>query len=179
MTDQPTNARRAKGCPECGAIPQRKSAKGPAPLYCSNECKRTFQNRQAVEGRALIGFAKGWRQSRNHRDDKELGAACFARMCSTLDYMAARDRNEGRTVAMTLGYADWLVRNTDSYMDASSSIRWHRDRAEKPEQPEAAPAPAPAADPLAALRAKLADEATGDNERAVLQAALEIMQAQA
>lgn len=172
----PINSRREYGCPECGSKPERKSAKGPAPLYCSNECKRAFQNRQAVEGRAIIGLAKVWRLSRNHKDDRELGSAAFNRMVSTLDYMTGRDRSEGRTTARTLGYGEFLIRETNPYADGSEAVRWARDRAEKAED-EAPQAPQPAADPLAAIRAKLADEATGNNERAILQAALEVMEA--
>jgi hypothetical protein len=106
-----------RGCPECGVVAERKSIKGPPPIYCCDAHKKAFQNRQAVEGRALIAFAKAWRLSRNNRTDADLGAACLTRLSATIDLMNERDRKEGRTTLMTLGYADGLLRQGISYLD--------------------------------------------------------------
>lgn len=83
-------------CLNCGApSPERKSAKGPAPLYCRPEenggrdCKRELANRNTVDAAALLPYLKAWRVDRG---SGEIASASFERICQMLDDLNARDR---------------------------------------------------------------------------------------
>lgn len=154
-------------CPECGGEVTRKSAKGPFPTFCSDpvkNCKKVRGNRRLVRGSAIIEFAQAWRVNRG---SGEVAQQSFQQFCNILDQFNAEDREDDRPRA-DLCAAKVLVERT-LYIDRQKGGKFRRK-----EKPEAAPV-----DELAALRAKVADEATTDNERAVLSAALEILTAKA
>lgn len=83
-------------CPECGAPVIRKEGRGGVKTFCCPEHKTAFQSRQALEGRAIIALAKAWREARNRREDREVGAAALAEMCRIIDGFNAQDRAAGR-----------------------------------------------------------------------------------
>lgn len=152
------------GCPECGGEVARKSDRGPPPMFCGKACKTAFFNRAKVDGAAIIMLAKAWRLARNNKADSALGAACLTEMSKIVDYMNERDRAEGRTTAMSLGYASRMRFNLP-YVDASESIRG-RLGSPRPERDQPEPQP----DPLADILRQIAD---GHNDpRAIAAAAL-------
>lgn len=107
---KPTVQERLKDrvCPNCGAIPVRKSPKGPRPTFCSKECKRAHNNRLLVEGRAVIGFLKAWRIDRG---SGEIAQRSFAQVCEIVDLFNAQDNEKGRPRA-DLYAATMLVEGT-------------------------------------------------------------------
>ena len=129
MVATPESPARTYGCPWCGGNPERKSAKGPPPLFCSPKCRTAMEGLKLADGRAIIAFAKAWRISRNNPRDSALGAACLTEMSSILDQLNERDRKAGRTSAMTLSYAERLLKAPDKYRDRSDNVRWKRERA--------------------------------------------------
>lgn len=87
-------------CPNCGnPSPARKSAKGPAPLYCRAEendgrdCKRELANRNTVDAAAILPYLKAWRVDRG---TGEIAAASFQLVCKMLDDLNERDREAKR-----------------------------------------------------------------------------------
>ena len=80
-------------CPECGGAVVRRSAKGPAPTFCSPECKRTRGNRRLVRGSAIIEFAQAWRAARG---SGEVAQGSFQQLCNILDQLNAEDNAAGR-----------------------------------------------------------------------------------
>lgn len=83
-------------CPNCGKpSPERKSNKGPAPLYCRPEendgrdCKRELANRNTVDAAAILPYLKAWRIDRG---TGEIAAASFQLVCKMLDDLNERDR---------------------------------------------------------------------------------------
>lgn len=87
-------------CPNCGnPSPARKSAKGPAPLYCRPEenngrdCKRELANRNTVDAAALLPYLKAWRVDRG---SGPIAAASFKRICEMLDDLNDQDRKAKR-----------------------------------------------------------------------------------
>lgn len=110
MASKPTVLERLRDrvCPNCGAIPVRKSAKGPAPTFCSKVCKREHNNRLLVEGRAVIGFLKAWRIDRG---SGEIAQQSFAQVCEIVDLLNAQDKDAGRPRA-DLYAATMLVEGT-------------------------------------------------------------------
>lgn len=87
---KPTIAERARErvCPNCGGPVVRRSAKGPAPTFCSPECKKAHGNRAIVEGRAVIAFLKAWRID---RAQGEIAQGAFAQVCQIVDQFNAQD----------------------------------------------------------------------------------------
>jgi endogenous inhibitor of DNA gyrase (YacG/DUF329 family) len=158
------NPRRTFGCPECGKPAVRRSPNGPPPLFCSKKHKRAFFAREAVDGRAIIALAKGWRLSRNNKADSALGAQCLTVMSAIVDLMNERDRKDGRTTAMTLGYTETKLRG-GAYMDRTDAIRAARTAAD----PELGPQPQPEP-PQPDLAAILAQIAAGHNDPRALAA---------
>ena len=92
---KPTIAERARErvCPECGAVPVRKSAKGPPPTFCSPDCKRARGNRRLVRGSAIIEMAQAWRVDRG---SGPIAQQAFAQFCQMLDQFNAEDKDAGR-----------------------------------------------------------------------------------
>jgi hypothetical protein len=179
-SSRPSIAERAAArlCPNCGnPSPERRSAKGPAPLYCRAEdgrdCKREMNNRNLRDGLSVVTYLKAWRIDRG---TGEIAQASFKRLCDIADMLNEEDRTNNRPRA-DYPAAVQLKNEFHSVCDLRYGARKRAAAAQR--SGEEAPAPAPKAqpDPLAAIRAKLAD-ATG-NERAILQAALEIMAATA
>lgn len=126
-----------EACPECGGTlpappPDAKRVGGRPPKYCSPACKKAFQNRQAVHGRAIIGYAKSWRISRNNPNDKRLGAACLSHMSTVLDHLNEEDRKQGRTSLMTLSYAQSLL-GDECYWDRSYDPKAAEHRLNRPD----------------------------------------------
>ena len=163
-------------CPNCGKpSPERRSAKGRAPLYCDDKCKREANNRDLRDGLSLVTFVKAWRVDRG---TGEIAQASFRRICEIADMLNEDDRRAARPRA---DYAAAVKLHNEYH--SVCDLRYGKRKVEEARARSGEEAPAkhtPAkADPLAELRAKLADPATTDNERAVLQAALEIMQASA
>ncbi len=80
-------------CPECGGKVERKSNRGPAPVYCCREHKVAHQNRRVVRGAPLVGLAMAWRINRGSGD---VAKAAFAQLCQALDQYCAEDAAAGR-----------------------------------------------------------------------------------
>jgi hypothetical protein len=100
-----------RSCAECGQ-PFKPSRFHQS--FCCPAHKVAFQNRAAVEGRAIIALAKAWRASRNRREDSALGSQCLSELCTILDEFNARDREAGRPAAQA--YAKRLLA-MGRYMD--------------------------------------------------------------
>jgi len=98
-------------CAECGT---RFSPSRAHQQFCSTAHKTAFQNRAAVEGRAIVALVKAWRASRNKREDGPLGSACLSEVCSIIDEFNMRDRAAGRPAPQQ--YAKRLLAS-GRYMD--------------------------------------------------------------
>jgi hypothetical protein len=94
-TVRPTIAERARDriCPECNGPVERRSPKGPMPVFCCHEHKKAFGNRQLVEGRAVIGLLKAWRID---RAQGEIAQQSFAQVCQIVDQFNFQDRDAKR-----------------------------------------------------------------------------------
>lgn len=96
---KPTIAERAaqRICPNCGGEVERRSSRGPVPTFCDARgpgvCKREHANRELVEGRAVIAFAKAWRIDRG---SGEIARGAFDQMIRIVDQFNAQDRAAGR-----------------------------------------------------------------------------------
>jgi endogenous inhibitor of DNA gyrase (YacG/DUF329 family) len=101
-----------KTCPECGGLVVRKSARGPFPTFCSQECKKAHSNRHIVEGRAVIAFLKAWRID---RAQGEIAQKSFAEICTIVDQFNAQDLKAGRPRADL--YAAKLLATQTTYFD--------------------------------------------------------------
>ncbi len=122
---KPTIADRARDsiCPECGGPVVRRSARGPKPTFCSNECKRAHGNRHVVEGRAVIAFLKAWRIDRG---SGPIAQAAFAQMCQIVDQFNAQDRDAERPRADL--YAAKLMADGRLFMDRQNQRNAERAR---------------------------------------------------
>lgn len=163
-------APRERVCPNCGKpSPERRSARGPAPLYCRAEdgrdCKREMNNRNLTDGAALIPYLKAWRINRG---SGETAKASFQRICRIVDELNDGDRNAGRPRADY--YATVLLESTAQPVN---ELRYGRRKiaegrkraaeaqgeliplAEPAQAPE--PAPEPEATDLAAILKMIAD----------------------
>lgn len=120
-------------CPECGKTPVRKSAKGPFPMFCSDECKTRCERRKLADGRVIIDLAKAWRICRNNKGDAALGAACLSEMSTILDHMNERDRKLGRTTARLLGYVSRIIGGGQYNHDYRTMTHGRRDERAAPE----------------------------------------------
>lgn len=111
---RPTIAERAreKVCPDCGGPVERRSARGPFPTFCSDDCKRSHSNRHIVEGRAVIALLKAWRIDRG---TGEIAKGAFAQVCQIVDLFNAQDAEAGRPRADL--YAAKMLREQTSYLD--------------------------------------------------------------
>lgn len=103
---------RDRVCPNCGRTPERKSAKGPPPTFCSKQCKRDHNNRLLVEGRAVIGFVKAWRIDRGQG---EIAQKSLAQVCEIADLFNAQDLAAGRPRADL--YAATMLAEGTRYFD--------------------------------------------------------------
>jgi endogenous inhibitor of DNA gyrase (YacG/DUF329 family) len=114
MTTRPTiqERLRTRVCPNCGAKPERKSAKGPPPTFCTKECKRAHNNRLLVEGRAVIGFLKAWRIDRG---SGEIATKSLGQVCEIVDLFNAQDLEARRPRADL--YAATLLAEGTRYFD--------------------------------------------------------------
>jgi hypothetical protein len=102
---QTTAARPLRHCAECGA---EFAANRPQQQFCQPAHKTAFQNRAAVEGRAIVALAKAWRAARNRKEDRQIGADCLAELSAILDSFNADDRKAGRPGPMP--YAAQLLK---------------------------------------------------------------------
>lgn len=102
-------------CPECDAPVIRTSGRGGLKTFCSDEHKRSYQARAAKEGRAIIAFAKAWREARNRKEDREVGSEALKELCQILDGFSADDRKAGRPRATE--YVRTQLRRGFRYMD--------------------------------------------------------------
>lgn len=120
-------------CPNCGKpSPERRSNRGPAPLYCGPECKREMNNRNLRDGLALVQFVKAWRVDRG---TGEIAQAAFARVCAIADMLNEEDRNAGRPRA-DYGAAVQLLNEYHSVVDlryGRRKVAEGRARAERDE----------------------------------------------
>jgi endogenous inhibitor of DNA gyrase (YacG/DUF329 family) len=99
-------------CPYCGSAVERKSARGPAPSYCSPACRQAQNNGDLSDGAAIVKLAKAWREARGAGP---VGAAAFRAMTAALDVMLEADRKSGRPSAL---YAAAVTLNQGtSYQD--------------------------------------------------------------
>lgn len=92
---RPTTLERAasKICPNCGGDRTKEKRRGRPSMFCSSECQKAFQYRQAIEGRAAIAFLKAWRIDRG---SGEIAKGSFAELCAIADRFNAADREAGR-----------------------------------------------------------------------------------
>lgn len=111
---KPTIAERATDriCPECGGPAERRSARGPAPTFCSQKCRKDHGNRHIVEGRAVIAYLKAWRIDRG---SGQIAKTSFGEICSIIDSFNAADREAARPRADL--YAAKLLADGRLYMD--------------------------------------------------------------
>jgi endogenous inhibitor of DNA gyrase (YacG/DUF329 family) len=105
---------RERLCPNCGGPVSRRSARGPAPKFCSNKCKRDLNNRLLVEGAAVIGLLKAWRVDRG---SGEIAKNCFAQAVTILDTFNAEDLKAGRPRADYYGATLLGWQGTNRYED--------------------------------------------------------------
>jgi endogenous inhibitor of DNA gyrase (YacG/DUF329 family) len=122
---------RERVCPECGGEVVRRSARGPMPTFCSQECKKSHANRHIVEGRAVIALLKAWRID---RAQGEIAQKSFAEVNRILDQFNAQDREAGRPRADL--YAAKLLADGTQFMDrqhqknaATARARTEREQA--------------------------------------------------
>lgn len=98
-TPKPTIQERARErvCPNCGGLVVRRSTRGPMPTFCdargAGVCKKEHANRELIEGRAIIAFAKAWRID---RAQGEIAKSAFDQMNRILDQQNADDLKAGR-----------------------------------------------------------------------------------
>lgn len=117
-TESPATAASAKPtriCAECGK--PFSPGNRPGRQFCCPAHKTAFQNRAAVEGRAIIALAKAWRVGRNTRDpaEKEISSCAMSELCTVLDTFLREDREAGRPGP--LPYAKSLLANGVRYID--------------------------------------------------------------
>jgi hypothetical protein len=114
-----SSARPGRLCAECGVEfkPTRNHQS-----FCSDAHKKTFHNRAAVEGRAIIALAKAWRASRNAKGNspealaiREVGNKALSEMVSIVDGFMAEDKDAGRP--SPIPYVRRLLANGGRYMD--------------------------------------------------------------
>jgi endogenous inhibitor of DNA gyrase (YacG/DUF329 family) len=110
-------------CPNCGGKPERRSAKGPPPTFCSRQCKRSHNNRLLVEGRAVIGFLKAWRIDRGCG---EIAQKSFAQVCEIVDLFNARDREAG--IPRSDIYAATLLIEKTRYFDRQRPAKGKKEK---------------------------------------------------
>lgn len=126
-------------CPNCGGMVQRRNARGPLPKFCDargpHVCKREFETRAIVEGRALAPLLKAWRVDRGQG---EIAQRAFSQACQILDQFNAQDHTAKRPRADL--YAAKLMVDASLYGD--------RQRGPRKVRPEPAPAPAPTPEPV-------------------------------
>lgn len=97
--EKPTVQARAREaiCPNCGGPVERKSKFGGVPIFCDAKgkkvCKREFEARRIVEGRALVAFIKAWRIDRGVG---EIATRSFEQVCRIADQYNAEDREANR-----------------------------------------------------------------------------------
>lgn len=112
-------ALKARSCAECGEtfIPNSYQQQ-----FCSPAHKTAFQNRAAVEGRAILALAKAWRAGRNVKGSgedaekrKAVASRALSEMCAILDSFMADDAAAGRP--NPLEYAGRLLANGSRFID--------------------------------------------------------------
>jgi hypothetical protein len=153
-------------CPECGELFYPRAYQQ---VFCSTPHKKAFQNRAAVDGRAIIALAKAWRLSRNAKKDspnRATGQAAFRQLVTTLDNMLERDRDEGRKPQMAFDYVRSLFTDGRDWRDRATTSTW--GRREREERPKPEPK-APEVDPI---KAALEAIANGHNDPRALAAAI-------
>lgn len=84
-------------CPYCSEPVVRKSKTGPAPSYCSPQCRKSQNNGDLSDGAAIVKYAKAWREARGQGP---VGRESFAAMVQALDTMLSSDREDGRPSAL-------------------------------------------------------------------------------
>lgn len=80
-------------CPNCGCQVERKSARGPRPVYCSAECRKAKSARDLGRGSVLVTLAQAWRINRG---SGEVAQEAFREFVSILDSFNAEDAEAGR-----------------------------------------------------------------------------------
>lgn len=154
---KPTIAERARQatCPECGKDVKRRTATGPRPTFCSNECKRRRGNRRLSRGSNLTDLLQAWRIDRG---SGPIAQAAFAQICQIVDLYNEQDLAAGRPRADLM--AAKIMANGSLFID--------RQRLRRPRQPtEPVEAPEPAPDPYEDILRQIAD---GHNDARALAA---------
>lgn len=109
----------ARSCADCGTefTPTRQQQQ-----FCCSAHQTAFQNRAAVEGRAIIALAKAWRAGRSvkgktaeHDALRATSSQAFSQLCTIVDGFATEDRLAGRP--NPLGYAAALMADGTRFMD--------------------------------------------------------------
>lgn len=157
-------------CPNCGRpSPEPISNRGTPPLYCRDRpCRRELNNRNVVEGASLVPYLKAWRVDRGVGSVAKIS---FMRICKIVDGLIDDDRRAGRPRANY--HAATLIASNAPTVD---ELRYGMRKSAEGRRERGVPEPEKARrDNLAALRSRVDDPKTTDNERAVLAAALEIL----
>lgn len=102
-------------CGECG---QPFQAQRPHAVFCCQAHNRAYQNRLAVQGRAIAALAKAWQACRNNKGNTEFRGVVLNEMCSIINGFCAEDREAGRIDPIT--YAKTLVKG-GRYIDRQRS----------------------------------------------------------
>lgn len=105
-------ALRDNRCPECGAPVERRSPRGPAPIFCNQQHKDAFGNRMKRRGGAMLPLILAWRIDRG---SGEIAKKAFSEICSMADLFNEIDRKAGRPRADF--YAAKLMRGGARYID--------------------------------------------------------------
>jgi hypothetical protein len=110
-------------CAECGT---RFHKVRPHQQFCSTAHAKSFQNRQNVEGRAVVALAKAWRAGRNlgkgqdAEAQREVARQALSELCAILDGFNAADKQASRP--NPLHYAKSLIHNqAGRYIDRQRS----------------------------------------------------------
>jgi hypothetical protein len=124
-------------CPNCGGPVVKRSARGPMPKFCDAKgkgvCKRAFETRAIVEGRALAPLLKAWRIDRG---SGEIASGAFAQVCQITDQFNAADNAAGRPRADL--YAAKLLADGTMFFDRQRTYE-RPARQPEPQAEEAQP----------------------------------------
>lgn len=114
---EPVKKANVRICPNCSE-PFERPTKGPGghKRYCSTACRREWDARSALDGKAIAVVARIWAQNRK---GGEVGNKAFARLREALDLINERDSRSGRLRLKADGPLDAYVREVlaEPYMD--------------------------------------------------------------
>lgn len=103
------SAPKTRECLNCPAIFEPNPKAATPQVYCSNKCRDTAGNRNALQGKAVMPLLKAWRLSRNSKARREIGAQCLTEVCAIVDRFIDLDRAEGRESPKIFRAAEHLL----------------------------------------------------------------------